>query len=120
MYMFLWGFPLGAYCLVVVTVVSGSGQSTLIHHGLVKQHGEGVVLVDQSAVVKSERSNLATYSGAFDAFECFFQKQTGHDKGLFNFNSTGACDQCKCIGELAVLRAPVKSRARHNYAMASA
>eukprot|EP00931_Biecheleriopsis_adriatica_P048423 TRINITY_DN27971_c0_g1_i2.p1 TRINITY_DN27971_c0_g1~~TRINITY_DN27971_c0_g1_i2.p1 ORF type:complete len:682 (-),score=141.32 TRINITY_DN27971_c0_g1_i2:8-1996(-) len=93
-------FPLG--CLVAVTGVSGSGKSTLVREGLVQQYGQRVVMVDQSGVGRTSRSNLATYSDSFDQIRSFFHQKTSQDKGLFSFNSAGACQQCEGSGVLAV------------------
>jgi len=51
--------------LTVVTGVAGSGKSSLIKGELIKQNPD-IVLVDQSAVFATSRSNLATYSGMMD------------------------------------------------------
>ncbi len=48
--------------LTVVTGVAGSGKSSLIHQVFLRQHPDAVV-IDQSAVGTSTRSNPATYTG---------------------------------------------------------
>jgi excinuclease ABC subunit A len=116
--------PLGH--LVAVTGVSGSGKSTLIqdvlHPALLKHFGrptesagehdalEGVeqiadvVMVDQSAIGKSARSNPVTHVGAFDAMRELFAlqaeaKQRGYTAGTFSFNAgKGRCASCGGTG----------------------
>ncbi|HEX2198473.1 MAG TPA: excinuclease ABC subunit UvrA, partial [Burkholderiales bacterium] len=108
--------------LVVVTGVSGSGKSTLVqdvlypamrkakgkpseapgaHRGL---HGADqvseAVLVDQSPIGKTTRSNPASYVGAFDQIRLLFSKadaarERGYTAGTFSFNSgNGRCPAC--------------------------
>ena len=108
--------------LVCVSGVSGSGKSTLVetilyralrkrsgkpvdppgrHRGL-KGHariGE-VVLVDQSPIGKTTRSNPASYVGALDAIRKLFSatplaRERGYLPGMFSFNSgNGRCPAC--------------------------
>ena len=127
--------PLGA--LTVVTGVSGSGKSTLVHdvlyraleqriHGehTAKQHlGEAVgafddvtgweslddiVLVDQSPIGKSPRSNPVTYVKAFDEIRRIFAdsplaRQRGFTAGTFSFNVAGGrCERCEGAGHLEI------------------
>src|SRR4051812_25197251 len=100
--------------LVCVTGVSGSGKSTLIqdvlYPALRKAHGkpseppgahrtlrgadriDEVVLVDQSPIGKTTRSNPASYVGAFDQIRKLFAKtavarERGYTPGTFSFNS---------------------------------
>lgn len=89
--------PTGVF--TVVTGVSGSGKSSLIHEVFLKQHPDAIV-VDQSAVGASNRSNPATYTGIFDVIRKAFAKANKVDAGLFSFNSKGACDNCKGAGFL--------------------
>jgi excinuclease ABC subunit A len=112
--------PLGR--LVCVTGVSGSGKSTLIQDvlwpALKKAKGESteapgafrelqgdtliesVVMVDQSAIGKTTRSNPASYVGAFDVIRKRFAalpdaEQRGYTAGTFSFNSgDGRCPTC--------------------------
>jgi excinuclease ABC subunit A len=127
--------PLGA--VTAVTGVSGSGKSTLVHDVLMraletkltgehsaKQHlGEkvgaydsitgydaldDVVLVDQSPIGKSPRSNPVTYVKAFDEVRRIFaslptSRQRGYTAGTFSFNVAGGrCETCEGAGYLEV------------------
>ncbi len=113
-------FPLGK--LVCVTGVSGSGKSTLVeeilYNGLRKlkhrpaetpgrhrsiaghEHIDDVVLVDQSPIGKTARSNPASYVGAFDEIRRLFageplSRERGYAAGTFSFNSgAGRCPVC--------------------------
>ncbi len=108
--------------LVCVTGVSGSGKSTLVqdigYNALCKlkaqpketpgahralrghHHIEAVVLVDQSPIGKTTRSNPASYVGALDAIRKAFAdepeaKARDYKAGTFSFNSgTGRCPTC--------------------------
>jgi excinuclease UvrABC ATPase subunit len=82
--------------LTVVTGVAGSGKSSLIH-GNVPKH-ENVVVVDQSPIRGSRRSNPATYTGLLDTIRTAFAKANGVKPALFSANSAGACPNCKGIG----------------------
>ncbi len=116
--------PLGK--LVTVTGVSGSGKSTLINellypalqHHLLKRvplpkeidaiKGLGAVdkaiVIDQSPIGRTPRSNPATYTGVFDAIrEVFSQtieaKARGYKRGQFSFNVKGGrCEACSGQG----------------------
>nr|MDQ6924761.1 excinuclease ABC subunit UvrA [Candidatus Eremiobacteraeota bacterium] len=127
--------PLGA--MTVVTGVSGSGKSTLVHdvlyraleerlHGAhsAKQHlGErvgafdtltgwealdDVVLVDQSPIGRTPRSNPVTYVKAYDDIRRLFAeqplaRQRGYTPGTFSFNSEGGrCEACEGAGYVEV------------------
>lgn len=128
-------FPLGA--MTVVTGVSGSGKSTLVHDILfhaveARLHGEhsakehlgetvgtfaslsgaesldDVVLVDQSPIGKSPRSNPVTYVKAYDEIRKLFAevplaKTRGYGPGHFSFNVVGGrCEQCEGAGAIEV------------------
>ncbi len=112
--------------LTGITGVSGSGKSTLIqdvlYPALAKHFGQpaeppgafdalagtdalkGVVMVDQSAIGKSARSNPVSYVGAWDAIRKLFAnlpeaKERGYTPGTFSFNSgTGRCPTCTGSG----------------------
>ncbi len=116
--------PLG--CLVAVAGVSGSGKSTLINQTLRPilsrelhrsydiplpyKSIEGIenidkaVVVDQSQITKSPRSNPATYTGVFTAIRDLFAKThdaqvRGFTARQFSFNVKGGrCEQCKGAG----------------------
>ena len=89
--------PTGVF--TVITGVAGSGKSSLIHQVFLKQHPDAIV-VDQSAIGQSSRSNPATYTGIFDPIRKAFAKANQADAGLFSFNSKGACDNCNGAGFL--------------------
>jgi excinuclease ABC subunit A len=112
--------------LVCVTGVSGSGKSTLIqdvlYPALRKAMGKpteapgahralrgadrvsDVVMVDQSPIGKTTRSNPASYVGAFDEIRKLFAgapaaKERGYTAGTFSFNSgNGRCPTCSGCG----------------------
>ncbi|SEB32209.1 excinuclease ABC, A subunit [Amycolatopsis tolypomycina] len=86
--------PLGV--LTVVTGVAGSGKSSLIHGSLGRR--DDVVVVDQSAIRGSRRSNPATYTGLLDPIRAAFAKANGVKASLFSANSEGACPKCKGLG----------------------
>ena len=127
--------PLGA--MTAVTGVSGSGKSTLVHdvlyralelqlHGdhTAKRHlGEAVgdfsaltgweslsdvVLIDQSPIGKTPRSNPVTYVKAFDEIRRIFASQPlarkrRYTPGTFSFNTRGGrCEACEGAGQLQV------------------
>ncbi len=89
--------PTGVF--TVITGVAGSGKSSLIHQVFLKQHPDTIV-VDQSAIGTSSRSNPATYIGIMDVIRKAFARANKVDAGLFSFNSKGACDNCKGAGFL--------------------
>ncbi|HWA12539.1 MAG TPA: excinuclease ABC subunit UvrA [Burkholderiales bacterium] len=108
--------------LVCVTGVSGSGKSTLVqdvlHPALLKHKGKpteaagahralagadlvgDVVMVDQTPIGRTTRSNPASYVGAFDAIRDQFARSSlarerGYKPGMFSFNSgDGRCPTC--------------------------
>lgn len=86
--------PLGV--LTVVTGVAGSGKSSLIHGNV--RGADGVVVVDQSQIKGSRRSNPATYTGLLDVIRSAFAKANGVKPALFSANSQGACPVCKGLG----------------------
>jgi excinuclease ABC subunit A len=98
--------PLGV--LTAVTGVSGAGKSTLVGLLLEKDvlGAEAVsrrVQVDQRPIGRTPRSNLATYTGLFDAVRSAFAatddaRARGYDAGRFSFNVVGG--RCEvCLGE---------------------
>ena len=88
------GLPLGA--LVVITGVAGSGKSSLIDGSVAGR--DGVVVVDQSPIRGSRRSNPATYTGLLDPIRKAFAKANGVKPALFSSNSEGACPTCNGAG----------------------
>jgi excinuclease UvrABC ATPase subunit len=83
--------------LAVITGVAGSGKSSLIDGVFLPEHPEAIV-IDQSAVGVSTRSNPATYTGVMDDVRKAFAAANKVDAGLFSFNSKGACENCKGSG----------------------
>ncbi|MDM7922661.1 MAG: excinuclease ABC subunit UvrA [Pyrinomonadaceae bacterium] len=120
--------PLGM--LVCITGVSGSGKSTFVHDilyaGLKKQRGEwnahvglfkeiagakhidDVVLVDQSPIGRTPRSNPVTYIKAYDAIRDVYAstqaaKAKGFNSSHFSFNVPGGrCEICQGSGTVVV------------------
>jgi excinuclease UvrABC ATPase subunit len=86
--------PLGM--LVVITGVAGSGKSSLVEGSI--PDDAGVVMVDQSDIRGSRRSNPATYTGMLDSIRSAFAKANGVKPGLFSPNSDGACPNCNGAG----------------------
>ncbi len=123
--------------LVAITGVSGSGKSTLLHQVIYKalaqakqqatngngaaatssamwellegdQYIDEVVLVDQSPIGRTPRSNPVTYIKAFDAIRDLFAslpeaKKRGFGSGHFSFNIPGGrCETCQGDGTVTV------------------
>ncbi|MDC8920447.1 excinuclease ABC subunit UvrA [Metamycoplasma hyosynoviae] len=128
-------FPLGKF--IVVSGVSGSGKSSLINGELVKnlksilsnkysfllEHNDikkmdtkvkgwnfvdDVILVDQSPIGRTPRSNPATYTSVFDDIRDIFgnieaSRERGFNKSRFSFNVPGGrCDKCYGDGSLRI------------------
>ena len=87
--------PIGV--LTAVTGVAGSGKSSLINETFLTTYPDAIV-VDQSAVGVSTRSNPATYTGIMDDLRKAFAKANKANAGLFSFNSKGACENCQGLG----------------------
>lgn len=104
-------------CLTAVTGPSGSGKSTLIFEVLVKnEHYEQsnqvsgleqfdkVVEIEQSAIIRMKRSNVATYSEVYSEIRTVFAKteaakHAGMTAKHFSFNSPGGrCENCEGLG----------------------
>lgn len=94
--------------LTVVTGVAGSGKSTLINEVFLSQHPDAIV-IDQSAVGVSTRSNPATYTGIMDDVRKAFASANKVSQSLFSFNSKGLARTAKgwvlCIQTLHSLKA---------------
>ena len=86
--------PLGVLC--AITGVAGSGKSSLIGGSVAKR--DGVVVIDQSGIKGSRRSNPATYTGLLEPIRKAFAKANGVKPGLFSANSDGACPGCNGAG----------------------
>lgn len=125
-------FPLGVMC--GIAGVSGSGKSTLIMHELVPalkrelmapvrkvlptritsdeltgaESIESMVVIDQSPIGRTPRSNPATYLGVFDEIRALFaslpeSNAQGYSIGRFSFNvPQGRCFECKGDGVITV------------------
>ncbi len=121
-------FPIGL--LTCVAGPSGSGKSTLVNRVLMRallrhfysakdepgKHEsitgldafDKVVLIDQSPIGRSPRSNPATYTGAFGPIrELFSQlplaRVRGYDVGRFSFNTPGGrCEKCQGDGQIKI------------------
>jgi len=119
-------FPLGKF--ICVTGVSGSGKSTLIVDTLYRalfthfnpfakekpgahkhieglEHIDKVILIDQSAIGRTPRSNPATYTGIFSIIRDIFAmtadaRERGYKIGRFSFNVKGGrCEACEGEGQ---------------------
>jgi len=119
-------FPLRKF--VCITGVSGSGKSTLLHDVLYKnlnriksriningplenaakvlgvEYIDKIVMVDQSPIGRSPRSNPATYTGIFTHIRDFYAslpeaKERGYSHSRFSFNVAGGrCEACQGAG----------------------
>ena len=120
--------PLG--CFVCVTGVSGSGKSSLINEILYKacarqlnraytiagkhdrieglENLEKVIMIDQSPIGRTPRSNPATYTGLFDLIRDLYSqtpdaKAKGYKPGRFSFNVRGGrCEACQGDGSTKI------------------
>lgn len=120
--------PLGT--MTVVTGVSGSGKSSLVHDVLYAgvqrmfggysgevgqceridglEHITGIEMIDQTPIGRSSRSTPATYTKIFDAIRDVFAstqsaKQLGWRPGHFSFNVAGGrCDVCEGAGTVTI------------------
>jgi excinuclease ABC subunit A len=121
-------FPIG--CLTCVTGVSGSGKSTLVddilrralfrhfynskdkpgEHKALRglEQLDKAIVIDQSAIGRTPRSNPITYTGAFTPIrELFSQlpaaRVRGYDAGRFSFNVKGGrCENCEGGGLIKI------------------
>ncbi|MEO0414065.1 MAG: excinuclease ABC subunit UvrA [Verrucomicrobiota bacterium] len=121
-------FPLGN--LICVSGLSGSGKSTLVdkilrralfrhfhqskdkpgeHDGIEGlEHIDKVIVIDQTPIGRSPRSNPATYVGVFSPIRDLFaqlpaSRTRGYDRGRFSFNvSGGRCEACQGDGQIKV------------------
>jgi excinuclease ABC subunit A len=122
-------FPLGK--LICITGVSGSGKSTLLnetlYHALMQkinpyhrqkpgkfeslegaEYIDKVILIDQSPIGRTPRSNPATYTGVFSYIRNIFAmlpeaKIRGYNPGRFSFNVRGGrCETCKGEGQIKI------------------
>ncbi|HJX02120.1 MAG TPA: hypothetical protein VJ348_02955, partial [Candidatus Humimicrobiaceae bacterium] len=122
-------FPLGKF--VVITGVSGSGKSTLLVETLypaivskfnsmyrgnigIHKNLEGIenidkiILIDQSPIGRTPRSNPATYTKLFDEIRDVFSethdsRAAGYKKGRFSFNVKGGrCETCEGQGQIKI------------------
>ncbi|TDD60825.1 ATP-binding cassette domain-containing protein, partial [Actinomadura rubrisoli] len=98
--------PLGVF--TAVTGVSGSGKSTLVDALAEHAAGHRVVRVDQRPIGRTPRSNLATYTGLFDAVRKLFAgteqaRARGYGASRFSFNMPGGrCENCQGEGYISV------------------
>lgn len=121
-------FPLGV--MTVVSGVSGSGKSTLVNDILAKelsarlhraqtvpgahenidgiQHLDKAIIIDQSAIGRTPRSNPATYTGVFTPIRELFASTPeanvrGYKAGRFSFNVKGGrCENCQGDGVIKI------------------
>ena len=99
--------------LTAVTGVSGSGKSTLLTQVLAedptaRESFDRLVVVDQRPIGRTPRSNLATYTGMFDAVRKLYAatdeaRARGYGAGRFSFNvPEGRCETCQGEGFVSV------------------
>ncbi|MFI5937357.1 ATP-binding cassette domain-containing protein [Actinoplanes sp. NPDC051494] len=90
--------------LTAVTGVSGSGKSTLLTEiAALSGEFDRLVVVDQQPIGRTPRSNLATYTGMFDAVRKVYAAESGYSAGRFSFNvAEGRCETCQGEGFVAV------------------
>lgn len=121
-------FPLGV--MTVVSGVSGSGKSTLVNDILANELAarlnraqtvsgaheridgienlNKVIVIDQSPIGRTPRSNAATYTGVFNYIRDLFAEQPeaqvrGYKAGRFSFNVKGGrCEKCQGDGVLKI------------------
>jgi excinuclease ABC subunit A len=121
-------FPLGV--MTVVSGVSGSGKSTLVNDILAKElsarlhraqavpgaheniegikHLDKAIIIDQSAIGRTPRSNPATYTGVFTPIRDLFAGTPeanirGYKSGRFSFNVKGGrCENCQGDGVIKI------------------
>ncbi|NDV57975.1 excinuclease ABC subunit UvrA [Bacteroides sp. 519] len=86
--------------MTCITGVSGSGKSSLID--VLVSRVKNIIIVDQSPIGQSARSNPLTYTGTFDAVRKEFSLSTGQDASLFTFNGKGACNECNGLGYITM------------------
>ena len=86
--------------LTCITGVAGSGKSSLINDVFLEENKEAVI-IDQSPIGRSPRSNPATYIGVFGLIRKEFANATNSNPSLFSFNSKGACPKCKGLGAIS-------------------
>lgn len=87
-------------CLTALTGVSGSGKSSLTQV-LCRQYDDYIV-VDQSPVGSSPRSNPATYVEVFTEMRKEFADAANCRPSLLTFNGEGACPACEGLGYISV------------------
>ena len=116
--------PQGA--LTCVTGVSGSGKSTLVNeilakelsaqlnrntelpgkHDSIEHNLDSIVVIDQSPIGRTPKSNPATYTKIFDLVRTLFSntqeaKLRGYKPGRFSFNvPSGRCERCQGDGSI--------------------
>ncbi|GIQ86277.1 hypothetical protein KIPB_008103 [Kipferlia bialata] len=88
------------HVLVGVAGVAGSGKSTLVTQILPKYHN--VNIINQKGIMGSIRGNPVTYTNCFTHIRNAFARATGEKAGMFSFNSSGGCPNCKGTGTVAV------------------